>query len=187
MANKEQLTKVITGKVRFSYAHVFEPAAVGDSEEKKYSVALIIPKADKQTVAKINAAIEAAKENGKTTKFGGKIPGGLKTPLRDGDVERPDDESYAGSYFLNASAYNKPGVVDKDLNPIMSQDEFYSGCYGRASITFFPFNASGNKGVAAGLNHVQKTSEGVPLGGRVAVDVDFAEPAKFEDDDDYLQ
>lgn len=189
MADKEKNTKVITGKVRFSYVHVFEPEAVGDSEDKKYSVSIIIPKSDKKTLSAIKQAIELAKENGKTSKFGGKIPANLKTPLRDGDEERPDDEAYENAYFINASAYSKPGIVDRELNPITDEEEFYSGCYGRASITFFPFNASGNKGIAAGLNHVQKTSEGERLGGRVSVDVDFADEPEFDDedeDDDFL-
>lgn len=179
-------TKVITNKVRFSYAHVFTPTAVGDSDVKKYSVSLIIPKSDKETLKLIEEAIENAKEAGKSTKFNGKIPANLKTPLRDGDVERPDDEAYANSYFINASALTKPGVVDRNLEPITNEEEFYSGCYGRASVTFYPFNASGNKGIAAGLNHVQKTSDGEPLGGRASVDVDFGDDLDFDEEDDFL-
>lgn len=188
MANTD-LQKVITGKVRFSYVHVWEPTSINDGEDKKYSVSLIIPKADKKTIAKINQAIEAAKEAGKTSKFKGKIPAKLKTPLRDGDEERPEDEAYANSYFLNASAYSKPGVVDRNINPILDQDEFYSGCYGVASITLFPFNANGNMGIAAGLNHVMKTADGEPLGGRSTAESDFAELADAyseEEDDDLL-
>ena len=180
--NKLQETKVVTGLVRFSYVHVFEPSAVGDSEDKKYSVSLIIPKSDKETVKKIKKAIEAAKENGKASKFGGKIPATLKLPLRDGDEERPDDDAYANSYFINASASTRPGVVDKSVQPIVDQEEFYSGCYGRASVNFYPFNASGNKGIAAGLNNVQKLKDGEPLGGRVAPEVDFGD--EYEDDDE---
>ena len=172
MANEVQLTKVVTGKVRFSYLHVWEPTAIEEGQDKKYSVALIIPKSDKATVKKINDAINNAKEAGKV-KLGGKIPSNLKTPLRDGDVDRPDDEVYAGCYFLNANAKTKPGVVDKDLNPIMNQDELYSGCYGRASITFYAFNTSGNKGIACGLNNLMKLEDGEPLGGRSSAESDF--------------
>lgn len=184
MAKLVNDVKVITNKVRFSYVHVFEPAAVGESEDKKYSVSLIIPKTDKETLKLIKQAIENAKEAGKVSKFNGKIPAVLKTPLRDGDEERPDDEAYKNAYFINASAHTKPGVVDRQMNPITDEDEFYSGCYGRASVTFFPFNASGNKGIAAGLNHVQKTAEGEALGGRVSVDVDFDDEPDFDDEDD---
>lgn len=179
-------TKVITGRVRFSYAHVFEPTAIGDTEDKKYSISIIIPKSDKKTIKAIEKAIENAKEAGKTTKFGGRIPANLKTPLRDGDIERSDDDAYADSYFINASSWTKPGVVDRNLEPIINTDEFYSGCYGRASITFYAFNASGNRGIAAGLNHVQKTADGERLGGRAAVEDDFADEVAFDDyEDDY--
>jgi hypothetical protein len=169
-----QSTKVITGLVRFSYAHVWEPTAVDESSEKKYSISLIIPKSDKKSIALINAAINAAKEEGKA-KLGGKIPANLKLPLRDGDVERPDDEAYANSYFLNANAKNKPGIVDVNRKPIMDQEEFYSGCYGHASVTFFAFNTSGNKGIGVGLNNLMKVKEGERLGGRASAEEDFGD------------
>lgn len=178
--NEVQLTKVITGKVRFSYLHVYEPTAIEDGQEKKYSVSLIIPKKDKATVAAINKAIEAAKEAGKA-KFGGKIPNNLKTPLRDGDEERPDDEAYEGAFFLNANCKTKPGLVNKNLQPIMDQDELYSGCYGRASVTFYAFNTSGNKGIACGLNNLMKLEDGDNLGGRSTAEADFADFAQADD------
>lgn len=172
-------TKVITDKVRFSYAHVFEPAAIEEGQEKKYSVAIIIPKSNKKSIAKINEAIEAAIEEGKA-KFGGKIPATLKKPLRDGDEERPDDEAYKNAYFINANSARKPGVVDENLDPIIDKDEFYSGCYGRASINFYAFNVSGNKGVACGLNNLQKLADGERLSGGSTAEEDFGD---FADDD----
>lgn len=178
--NPANPAKVVTGRVRFSYVHVWEKAAINEGDEEKYSVSLIIPKKDKDQVRKIEAAIEAARQAGKS-KWGGKIPAKLKLPLRDGDEERPDDEAYKGSYFLNANCKTKPGVVDADVQPILDQDEFYSGCWGRASITFYPFDVSGNKGIACGLNHVQKLADGEPLGGRSTAENDFGEA--FEDDD----
>lgn len=173
-------TKVVTGKVRFSYAHVFEPSAISEDQEKKYSVSLIIPKDDEKTVAKIKAAIEAALEEGKA-KFGGKLPKVFKNPLRDGDEERPDDENYEGSYFVNANSTRKPSIVDENLDEIMDKDEFYSGCYGRASINFYAFNVSGNKGVAAGLNHLQKLEDGIRLAGAISSAED-----DFGSDDDLM-
>jgi hypothetical protein len=175
-------TKVVTGMVRFSYLHVFKPAAAPGSTTEKYSASLIIPKSDKETLRKINAAIEAAKIAGKE-KLSGK--GKLKLPLRDGDEERDGDDAYAGCFFLNASSNTKPGVVDKDVNPIMEQDEVYSGCYGRASINFYAFNTSGNKGIACGLNNIQKVKDGEALGGsRSKAEDDFAEV--LDEDDDLL-
>ena len=172
-------TKVITGKVRFSYCHVFEPAAMAEGQTPKYSVSIIISKDDKLTIDKINKAIEEAKQEGKA-KFGGKIPANLKLPLRDGDIERPDDDAYANSYFITASSSQAPGIVDENRDEIMTKTEFYSGCYGRASVNFYAFNQAGNKGIAVGLNNLQKLEDGEPLGGvRVSAQDDFA-----DDDDD---
>ncbi len=175
--------KVITGEVRLSYCHVWKPDKMDGEEKAKYSVSVIIPKSDKRTLQKIKAAIEAAKEIGKG-KWGGKIPARLQIPIRDGDEERPDDEAYADSYFFNAKSFNKPGVVDRHVQPILDQDEVYSGIYGRVSVNFFAYNASGNKGVAAGLNHIQKLRDGEPLDGRSSAESDFAEFAEDTSTDD---
>jgi hypothetical protein len=176
-------TKVVTGKTRLSYVNLLEPAAVGDDQTKKYSVSVIIPKSDKETVSKIKKGIQAAIEAGKDSVFKGKIPAKLDTPLRDGDEDRPEDEAYANSWFINAKSTQKPGIVDKALNPILEADEVYSGMYGRVSINFFAYDKKGNKGIAAGLQNVQKLSDGEPLGGgRSKAEDDFADD--IEDDDD---
>lgn len=170
----ENSTKVITGKVRFSYANVFEPTAMQDDQMPKYNVSIIISKSDTKTVEAIKKAIEAAKEAGKSkiADKNGKIPVNLKTPLRDGDEERPDDPTYENSYFINANSERKPGIVDRDLNPIMSRDDFYSGCYGRASINFYAFNVN-SKGIACGLNNLQKLEDGERLAGGSSAEEDF--------------
>ena len=164
-------TKIITGMVRFSYANVWEAKSINGSDPK-YSVSLIIPKEDKVTLKKIKTAIDEAKKEG-VVKLGGKIPANLKTPLRDGDVDRPDDEADENSYFVNANSNMKPGIVDKGVQPILDQSEFYSGCYGRASLTFYAYNANGNKGIACGLQNLQKLEDGEPLGGRTIAEDDF--------------
>lgn len=177
-------TNVVTGKVRMSYANVFEAKAIGDGGDKKYSVCLLVNKNDAATLAKIDAAVKAAIVLGKEKfgqKWGTSKSKPLKLPLRDGDDERGDNPEYADNYFLNAAGQNRPGVVDKDRNEILDKEEFYSGCYGRASINFYPFDVSGNQGIACGLNNVQKLADGEPLsGGRSAAD-DFAD--EFEEDD----
>lgn len=172
MAIKNTDTKVITGKVRLSYAHLFKPVAISDGQEPKYSVCLLIPKSDKVTLKKIKSAVEAAKQTG-TSLWGGKVPANLKLPIRDGDEERPDQPEYAGHYFINANSKLKPGIVDKDLNEILDSTEVYSGCYARASINFFAYNHAGNRGIGCGLNNLQKIADGDYLGGRSRAEDDF--------------
>lgn len=176
-------TKVITGKARASFVHVFEPQSVNGSEPK-YSCSFIIPKSDAATVRAIQAAIEQAKQEG-ISKFGGKIPPNLKLPLRDGDIDRPDDPAYADSYFVNANSKEKPGVVDRRRLPVTDPLELYSGCYVRASINFYPFNTNGNRGIAAGLGNIQKWADGEPLNGRARAEDEFG-ALDAEDDEDFL-
>lgn len=184
--NVNNPTKVITGpNTRWSYANVWTPKSINGGDAK-YSVSLIIPKSDKKTIAKIEAAIEAAYREGeaKLKGNGRSVPAlsVLKTPLRDGDTERPDDEAYADSYFVNANSTTAPGIVDADRQPIIDTSEVYSGVYGRASINFYAFNSNGNKGIACGLNNLQKIRDGEPLGGKSRAEDDFAD----EDEEDFL-
>ena len=179
MSTQAAPTKVVTGKARLSYVQIFEPKA-DDQGVLKYSLAVLIPKSDTATINKIKAAVEAAKEQGKASKWGGKLPPNLKMPLRDGDTER-DAPEYKGHYFLNCNSRQRPNVVDAAVNPIMDQSEVYSGCYGRVSINFYPFDAKGNRGVGAGLQNVQKVADGDPLSGRSRAEDDFTAV-----DDDFL-
>jgi len=172
-------TKVVTGKVRLSYAHVWEPVSINDSKPK-YSVSLVIPKSDKETIKAINAAVDAAIEEG-IAKFGGKKPNkaALKLPLRDGDTER-DDEVYKNCFFVNANSTTAPQIVDRSVQPILDREEVYSGCYARVSINFYAYNTNGNKGIACGLGNIQKIADGEPLGGRTTAKDDFS---SLEDED----
>lgn len=181
----ENSTKVVTGKVRFCYVNVFEPTAMNEGDTPKYNICILIPKSDTKTLDKITKAIEAAKQAGKAklANKNGQLPAdaALKLPLRDGDVERPDDPAFSNCYFINANSNRKPSIVDRDLNPIMEKEEFYSGCYGRASINFYAFNVS-SKGITAGLNNLQKLEDGEMLAGGSSAEEDFGGENAFNDE-----
>ena len=176
-------TKVVTGKVRFSFVNVFEPRAFGEGQTPKYSVMLLIPKSDVGTIGRIKKAIDAAAQKGLSTKFGGRLPAVLKTTLKDADKDMDQDgeifankwDYTAGHYIINVSSKNAPQIVDAARNPIINPTEFYSGCYGRASINFFAYNNNGNKGISAGLNNLQKLEDGESLGSFTTAEQDFAD------------
>lgn len=181
MAEAKASTKFSTGKVRLSYIRCFEP-----DENGKYSVCVLIPKSDKETIAKLESAIEAVKADPKSSKtWGGKFLASFKIPMRDGDSERDTDISpeYKGHYFFNASTKMKPKVVDRGLNEILERNEIYSGIYGRVSVNLYAYNVDGGKGIAAGLNNIQKLADGEPLGGGGSKPSDDFEVI---DDDDFL-
>ena len=185
----EPTTKVVNSKselVRFSYAHVFEPHAIDENSTPKYSCSILIPKDGSNDFLKaIDKAIELAIKEGieknhftakdvKSPKF--------KMPLKDGDEEKEDDEAYQGMYFVNANAQKKPGVkgTEKDefdnLISLVSEEEFYSGCWGRASITFFAYGKkTPSKGIGCALNHVQKIKDGDRLSGGASAEADFGD------------
>jgi hypothetical protein len=198
--SETQSTKVVTGKVRLSYVHLWEPYAMEEGQEKKYSTVLLIPKSDTATVKKIEAAIKVITDMAKA-KNGGRLPKNFKNPLRDGDIEKPEDEAYAGHYFISASAKAQPGIVRKvgvgeeaKFVPITDQSAIYSGCYAIVSLNFFHYDMTVNKGVGCGLNNVLKAGDGEAFAGKATAEADFAdlkdidlesdEPAT--DDDDFL-
>ena len=163
--------KVVTGVCRLSYANIWQAKSINGGQPK-YSASVLIPKGDTATVAKVRRAIKAAYEEGESKLRGSarSTPAleSLKQPLRDGDAERPDDEAYEGHWFVNANSNTAPGVVGLDLQPILETSEIYSGVYARVSLSFYAFSANGNKGIACGLQNVQKVRDGEPLGGGAA-------------------
>lgn len=173
-------TQIVTGKVRLSYAHLFKPYAHDPRQEPKYSVTILIPKTDMATKADIDRAIEAAKQEGMANKWGGQMPPVVKTPVHDGDGARQNGQPFGdecrGCWVLTASSKQAPAVVDQTIQPILDQSEVYSGMYARVSINFFAYNSSGNNGIGAGLNNVQKLADGEPLGGRTTAAEDFGAP-----------
>lgn len=184
MANTPSATKVVTGKVRLSYVHLFEPYSQNADQPEKYSCVILIPKSDKATLRKIQRAIEAAAEAGKSKTFNGTIPKNLKTTLHDGDEEADLERNpeYEGHMYMSVSSKTKPGIVDKDVDPILDSTEVYSGCFARVSINAFAYNKQGNRGISFGLNHVQKLADGDYLGGRSKAEDDF-DPIEDEDED----
>lgn len=184
-------TKVVTGEVRLSYVNLFEPYAMNDDDEPKYSCTILIPKTDKKTLKAIKEAQQAAAEQGKDKKFKGKVPKNLHYTLRDADSDEEEETleknpEYAGHYFMNVSSRQKPGLVDRRVNPILDQAEIYSGVYARVSINAYAYSYMGKNGVSFGLQHVQKTRDGDFLGGRTRAEDDFSEWESDEDEDGIL-
>lgn len=176
-------TKVVFGPCRLSYTHVFtKHAPDGDTDNGKYMTNVLIPKSEKETVKALQQAIEAAKKSGIVSKWGGKEPKNLELPLRDGDTDK-DDEVYEDCFFINAKSSIRPGICDKNKNPIVDEEEIYSGVYAYVSVSFYPYDKNGNRGIACGLNNIMKFKDGERLGGRTSAENDFAD-IDAEDDDD---
>ncbi|MBP3240483.1 MAG: DUF2815 family protein [Oribacterium sp.] len=171
-------TRVITGaKTRFAYLNVKRPR-IDEGGKLKYGACLLIPKDDEETLDKISDAVWTAYETAKELFAGtdGKVPTleEIKVPIKDGDIEKPDDPDYAGHYFINAGSIYKPEVVNAQLEAV-PDDEIYSGMVGRASVTFFAYAMYDNKGIGCALNNIQKLYEGRRMDRRRTAAEDFAE------------
>lgn len=167
---------ITTGKVRASFVYIFQPRQQ-DGGDAKYSITLLIPKTDMNTLNAIYAEIEKAKQDGAQKVFGGSVPPGCRIPIYDGDGLRPSGEPFGeecrGNMVITASAKIQPSIVGLDMQTILNPSEVYSGCYIRANINFFAYNQNGNKGIGCGLNAVQKIEEGEPLTARVSAEDAF--------------
>ena len=170
---------IVTGEVRFSYVNVFEPRAGQNGGEPKYSITILLPKSDIATKQAIDREIQAELQNGIAAKFGGQMPARPAIPIHDGDGTRPSGEPFGeecrGCWVFTASSKQKPEVVDENCQPILSQTQVYSGCYGRVSLRFFAYNQAGKKGIGCGLGNVQKLHDGEPLGGGTTAKQDFGQ------------
>lgn len=172
-------TKVVFGPCRLSYTHLFEKYTPEGGGDGKYMTNVLIPKGEKKTVEAINKAIDAAKKAGIVGKWGGKEPKKLDMPLHDG--EEKDDEVYEGHLYVNAKCSTRPGIVDRQKNPITDEEEIYSGVWAYVSVTFYPYDVNGNRGVACGLNNIMKFKDDERLGGRTSAEADFED---FDDEED---
>lgn len=161
-------TKVVTGKVRFSYCNVFEAKVPNGGGDAKYSVTLLIPKSDTGTLGKIKQAMAEARENFVARNGVNSLPAQPNHTLHDGDGMRDSGDPYGdeckGCYVITVSSKQKPVIVDAFRNEITDPGEVYSGCYGRAAINFYGYNSNGKKGISAGLLSIQKLSDGEPFG-----------------------
>jgi hypothetical protein len=171
--------KVLTGEVRFTFLAVLEPRAATPGAEPKFSATLLIPKSDTATKAAIDAAIQAAAQAAVSKTWGGARPPQLRHPVHDGDGLRPSGEPFneeaRGHWVLTANSKQKPQVVGiNDINVGLSESEIYSGMRGRATIRFFGYSNSGNKGIGCGLGNILKTRDDEPLSGRAPASADFA-------------
>lgn len=184
-------TKVVTGKVRFSFVNIFEPKEPQGGGEPKYSVTLLIPKSDTATVGKMREAITEAREAFCRRNGANALPLKPNTTLHDGDGVRESGDPYGseckGCFVMTVSSKTKPVIVDNLGNLITDPTEVYSGCYGRASINFYGYNANGKKGISAGLLAIKKLHDGEPFGTvGSASDFDDGFTDEVSDDDDIL-
>ena len=171
MNNRNRVTSRIVIPCRFAYLNCWRPVAQYNGNPK-YSVAAVINKDDRETIRKVEDAIEYVKSQS-IQMWGGRIPMNLRLPLHDGDEEKPDNAAFKGCYYINAKSKEAPQIVDNMVQPIIDQTEVYSGCYGRISITLYSYNLGGSKGIAAWLGNIQKLRDGEQFTARINAREDF--------------
>jgi hypothetical protein len=177
MANTN-IQDVVTGKVRLSYVHLFTPYAGQQGGEARYSTTILVPKTDTVTKQKIDAAINAAIEEGVSSRWNGVRPTIVAIPVYDGDGVRPSNgmpfgEECKGHFVFTASSKQAPEIVDLAMKRILNQMEVYSGIYARVSVRFFPYASNSKNGIGYSLGPVQKIEDGEPLGSRVSAAAAF--------------
>lgn len=172
--DKKVLDKVTTPKFRVSWPAVLEPEAFEEGGKKKYSlIAIFDPKKfDAEDKKKWREMHRIFEESWKA-KFKGKKPANLKSPFRDG-MEKEDWDGFGeGKIFCTLSTLQKPGLIDRHKDPITEQEDFYAGCYARATVTCYAFENKGNRGVGFGLHNVQKLADGPAFSQRTDAEEDF--------------
>ena len=154
-------TRIVTGKnIRLLYPALMKPVSINGSRAK-YSTTILISKTDDFTINGVKKAIQAAYEAGTDVLRGSSQScpplAAINTPFHDGDIEKQGKAEYSNCFYLTATSYSAPGIVDSKLNDITDDDYdvIYSGAYARVSITFQAYNFEGKKGISCHLNNVQ--------------------------------
>lgn len=170
------MNKILTPKFRVSFPSVFEARAAFEGQEKKYSLVMLFDiaeiKKDPEQLKLWNAMLQSVKDAAREA-WGDKIPPSLKNPFRDGR-EKPEYDGYGeGIIFVNASTKTRPGIVDRKMQRIIEPEDFYAGCYARATVNPFTWTKMGKSGVSFGLQNIQKIEDGEPFGGKTKPEADF--------------
>jgi len=161
--------KLITPNFRAAYISVFRATSMkqadGSEGAPKFSIRACFPPTADLSALKKEAEL-AARE-----KFGDKIPKTLRSPFRlneelDNPVVGIGDNWVIVSFSANAD--RRPGIVDAKLQDIIDDADVYSGSWYRAQVNAYGYDKAGNKGVAFGLQNVQKIKDDDPIGnGRI--------------------
>ena len=175
--NKKFTDCEIRVNCQVGYCHLFEARAMGDSGKPKYECTIIIDKEDKQAMQLVNDAIEAAKTL-YAEQFG-KPKGKLKTWVRDGDEEKPDDPTFANKIYFSAKSDRQPDLKMLEngmLVDALDGDDIYSGCFCGALLRFYPYKTPDNAaGISCGLNAIVKLEDGPKLAGGISSSAAFAD------------
>lgn len=169
---KTKQNLIITPVFRVSYPAVFAPRRNDLAKRDEFTITMLF---DKKTAKVDLVGLKALCKEVAEEKWGvGKIPATLKSPFRDGDLEKPDNLSFKGVIFVKAWSKYMPGLIDGKRQPIINQDEFYGGCYAKAQLNAFAYDQGGNKGISFGLLHVQKVRDGEAFGNRTRAEDAFS-------------
>lgn len=167
--NRATARVVVEGRCMF--ANVYRPIAQYNGEPQ-YTLTLAVDKDDEDSINAINGAIEYVKDQSMQM-WGGRIPNNLRLPIHDGDEEKPDNPAFTNRLYINAKSKEPPQIVDRNVQPILDQTEFYSGCYANVSLVFYSYNFGGAKGIAVWLGNIQKIRDGDPFSSRKTAKDDF--------------
>lgn len=168
-------TKITTPAFRVSFPSVFEASSYEGGPPKFSVCAVFTPALFNAKDKELWKAMEDLADSVAVEKFKRKLaqlPANFKKPFRDGE-EKMDLLGFgAGKIFCNFSSKMRPGVIGIDRTPILDPEDFYPGCWARATITCYAYDNIG-KGVAFGLQNLQKLKNDERLDSRTDACDDF--------------
>lgn len=177
---KTDRVSVMTPEAMLGFHSLFHAKAIEEGKEPTFNCTLIFSP-DAQKTPEF-AAMKAAAAAAATKKWGANVPSGLRNPFRP-CAEKPKYFSDLGDgwLYINCSTKQRPGVVKPQGNgtvPVLDENEVYSGCFVRATLSPYAYDQKGNKGVSFGLGNVLKARDGERRGGRPTADQEFGDFVK---------
>lgn len=155
---KNQDYKVVTPICTLLYPHLFEPTAFEEGKTPTYNCVLLFDKGADLTDL-VNTVRACAKDNLRNSE-------GARNPIRDGNEKLAEwGEHFRDRKYIRISSKFVPTRIDRNRQPLMDSDEWYSGAQVRAVINAFAYDTKGNKGVSFGFSAIQKVRDGENLSG----------------------
>lgn len=171
MATEKNPYRFVLKADRLSFVHLKTPVAFEEGATPKYGVTVLMAKGG-ENATRIEDKLQQCYDENKTEHFKTRAITHKEFwyPLRDGDeaaeemeAKGKDGSAYRGMMYIKAASNGQPNVYDEDGEDVIDLDTVYSGCYGRISVTLWPYSKKGT-GISCILNSVKKTDDGEPLG-----------------------
>lgn len=187
MANKPKriYEKCLTPRFRAAFANVYQAKAINPGDAPVFSMVLLFDKEAQNSEE--YKTMKATAQTAAKQMWPNGLPANFHNPFQDPvKAGKTNLAGYdEGVVFVNTKTKDRPGIINLQGRELIDKNEFASGDYARATITFSPYEYMGKTGLTVYLNNIQMLEQGERFSGRASATDDFSVDTSFEANDDF--